>query len=1318
MGVIIRMDHQKPLFLLRFLSFFCRVIKKTIVAALIVSALLMTILAGVATQEAGTQWLWRTTTYAVKYFNLGVLSARHVSGTLYQGLALKDLYYQTAGDAMHQGVLQVNQASGQWQLEMFPLSIHITSLYAERIEWHAPQLSKPSQPLIMPKHLALPFALTVDLLRADHVQIFQACQEKKPCIFSMEAIEAAVEWDHVTHHLELKKALIPEKFNTHLRADLSVQGKAPFKLSGYLSAKGKVAEHDYSFKTDIKGDLNHVAMRARLSGQRGEGHAEGVISPFNAVPIKEANVEIIGINPRQWVPTLPEAYFRLNGVVKPVFKQSQASEASHKLDAVSGRFVLRNEKAGVWDQQRIPVEVLQGQLAWHEGEIHLQEWTAHLFKAGKVIADVSLKPLLLKSEVKSAYSGWNMKAHIQTKDVNTNFIDSRLKASAIQLMGDIKGDWRPADLKQALRFTVESQLTLDKSQYATFPMKGLLALHLTEEQLLPSTLQLNIAGNDVSAQGKWHQKGNVSDQISVLLKAPALDRLGLKSMVGLGGALDIDAKLTGGSVRPRLVANYHVAKFSFAAHRVEKMSGDLSLDIQRPALATSWLAWAPSSTLAWHHELLNYASSSIDKKMPASSSTLKLGRAQINLEGTLAHHVLNVTADGVWGAKPQRVQTQVIGALSGMGSSLSKAWQGTIQQLNADGAVQIHVVKPVPVQLSASMVSVGEINFEWMKAQWRLKQFSYDKAKGYLRSVGTIQGIAVQELLALQKGLSGQPVPFQSDMLLDSAWDILLNPVLPETAKGFWTLQRRTGDIRYYNESELTTNARGETHAIALGMKQFSIRADISPQGVQAHALSDSVAVGVLEANAHVRLIQGWQHAASWPVTGKLVFTFSDIQSLAGWLDPSLTLGGRIEAHASCLGTLGQPQLSGYIQGEKLQLGLLDQGIHLHNGGMRLVLDRNRINLENMKFSGGDGYVHAAGHVALNPLQGNASHGKHAMQMNIKVKADHLNIYADPKKVLVLSGQALLANKLDGLGLDGDFYVDKGLFDLPKSSAPKLGDDVVVISSSGKEMKSGRWQARAKPAPSQFPLYVKTKIDLGERFRFKGSDADVLLAGDVTLKKSPQKRLEGFGTVQVVEGTYEVFGKKMMIEKGDINFQGALDNPTLRIVAMRRGLDVEAGVLVTGTARQLRATLVSEPSVSDEEKISWLLLGHGTENTELGQRQAVTAALGALANAGSRRIAKGIGLDDFSIASNTVSNTGSTVNGSKDNVEQQVVSLGKALSEKFYLGYEQSLDGATRLVKATWRLSKRWSVIIKAGAVNSLDLLFNKRFDDSDALMD
>ena len=340
-----------------------------------------------------------------------------------------------------------------------------------------------------------------------------------------------------------------------------------------------------------------------------------------------------------------------------------------------------------------------------------------------------------------------------------------------------------------------------------------------------------------------------------------------------------------------------------------------------------------------------------------------------------------------------------------------------------------------------------------------------------------------------------------------------------------------------------------------------------------------------------------------------------------------------------------------------------------------------------------DGTVRAQGRVQLGEANPNLAGS---------IVADKLQLFADPDRTLVLSGQARIANDNDRVAITGKFKVDRGLFDLPKDGAPSLGDDVVIVRrADAARNQAERGVKREEKPAGRFSPVVDVDVDFGDNFRFKGAGADLSLGGQMHVHSEPLVPLRGTGTIYVREGsTYEAFGRKLAIERGVLNFVGPINNPSFNITAMRRNQEVEAGVQVTGTVRQPRVKLVSEPNVPDEDKLSWLMFGYSASNAGLGQQQAMSgAALGLLGNVAGKNVARRFGLDEFSIGPSTAGLT-----------DPQVVSLGKAISERITVGYEQSLSTADSIVKLTWQFSRRWSVVARGGTINGASVLFNKRW--------
>jgi len=214
------------------------------------------------------------------------------------------------------------------------------------------------------------------------------------------------------------------------------------------------------------------------------------------------------------------------------------------------------------------------------------------------------------------------------------------------------------------------------------------------------------------------------------------------------------------------------------------------------------------------------------------------------------------------------------------------------------------------------------------------------------------------------------------------------------------------------------------------------------------------------------------------------------------------------------------------------------------------------------------------------------------------------------------------------------------------------------------------------------------------------------------------------GSIRVVSGTYAAYGQKLAIDRGVINFTGAYDNPGLNILAVRRRpegealseTNVEAGVEVKGTALAPQAKLVSTPTVSDSDKLSWLVLGHSIDNTQGNDMALLSTAAGALfgGGGGQGKLANALGVDEFGVGQSSNSNSSSsssTASGSATALQNTVVTVGKRSSSRAYLSFEQGASTATSLVKLKYKLNPRITLQFQTGTNNALDVLYTWAFD-------
>ncbi len=91
---------------------------------------------------------------------------------------------------------------------------------------------------------------------------------------------------------------------------------------------------------------------------------------------------------------------------------------------------------------------------------------------------------------------------------------------------------------------------------------------------------------------------------------------------------------------------------------------------------------------------------------------------------------------------------------------------------------------------------------------------------------------------------------------------------------------------------------------------------------------------------------------------------------------------------------------------------------------------------------------------------------------------------------------------------------------------------------------------------------------------------------------------------------------------------------------------------------------------------------------------------------------RNIGIDDLSLRQTTSS--GSSANGSTNSggeVRETIITLGKQLSRRWYVGYERSLNATAGNWQLIYRIAQRFTLRAQSGLENSLDLIWTWRWE-------
>lgn len=428
------------------------------------------------------------------------------------------------------------------------------------------------------------------------------------------------------------------------------------------------------------------------------------------------------------------------------------------------------------------------------------------------------------------------------------------------------------------------------------------------------------------------------------------------------------------------------------------------------------------------------------------------------------------------------------------------------------------------------------------------------------------------------------------------------------------------------------------------------------------------------------------------PLAGELRVRVADVGIWGAWVPPGWRLGGELATAAQLSGTFGDPRYAGEVTGSRLALRNLLQGVNVNDGELRMKLQGDRAVIERLHFKGGDGSIDLAGEASLG----------RSPRVQLQLKAERFRVLGRVDRQLTASGSARFTLADERGVLDGRFTVDEGLFDTGASDAPSLDSDVAVRRPGEQEADAGQ----AKPQAQRRNFVLDVEIDAGRQLRIKGRGVDTRLAGSVRLT-NPGGRATVRGTINAEDGTYQAYGQKLDIERGIVAFSGPLEDPRLDILAVRPNIDARVGVSITGTAQSPRVRLFSDPDMSDSDKLSWLLLGRasdglGRNDTALLQRAAV-ALLSGEGEAPTDKLMRNLGIDELSVQP-----------GSGD-TRETVITLGKQLSRRWYVGYERGVNSTTGTFQLIYRIAQRFTLRAQSGLENSLDVIWTWRLQETPA---
>ncbi|MDH3276367.1 MAG: translocation/assembly module TamB domain-containing protein, partial [Gammaproteobacteria bacterium] len=232
-------------------------------------------------------------------------------------------------------------------------------------------------------------------------------------------------------------------------------------------------------------------------------------------------------------------------------------------------------------------------------------------------------------------------------------------------------------------------------------------------------------------------------------------------------------------------------------------------------------------------------------------------------------------------------------------------------------------------------------------------------------------------------------------------------------------------------------------------------------------------------------------------------------------------------------------------------------------------------------------------------------------------------------------------------------------------------------------------------------LFVDVRTVLGEAVSLSAFGLTTGIEGAVRITGGSKSPYLGSGRLILRDGRYKAYGQDLQIERGELVFNGPLDNPLLDIRATRTASDgVVAGLHLSGTPAQPRSAVFSDPILGDAESLSYLLTGRPlvSANAEQGDMLNQAAFALGLSTAGSvvSRISNQLGLDTLAVKGGSGG--------------QQLVA-GKRFGSRLLVEYAYGIVDNLGTLLLRYQLNNRMVLESRSGSVNNVDVVYSVKKD-------
>ena len=636
--------------------------------------------------------------------------------------------------------------------------------------------------------------------------------------------------------------------------------------------------------------------------------------------------------------------------------------------------------------------------------------------------------------------------------------------------------------------------------------------------------------------------------------------------------------------------------------------------------------------------------------------TLQIGALHARLSGSAARHRLSVNAQSEqWSA-----QSRVTGRL------VAGSWQGSIDSLMIDQPALGRWGLPAPtaVQIGAEHVSVPRTCLVRAGASFCASLNLGGDSPDRLSATAKDFDLRVLRPL-LPAGLSLQGV-YQMSLSLE---DLRTSPTGRLTVQGGRTVLRVPRGDDPNDAVETVIDSVG----VDADLKDWRMRLNAKLSGRQSGKVD--LSTDVADIRREDSPVSG-NMRVSWPDLGIVSLLSPDLGQVGGSLSIDMTMGG----------TMGKPRISASAAWKDGSVAVPEWGFEVENIQATASSSDGTTLSYDAKGRAGEGTLALRGATQLSASSGWATRAT--------LTGDSVRAVQLPDAQIFVTPDLRIDAHLPQVDVTGTVTVPRASLSLEQLPAQ-------AVAPSGDVIVHGA-QARAPIRP----LHVNAdlRISLGDKVHYTGSNLDVMLTGSMRLRYRSGQAEDATGAVSI-DGKYSAYGQTLSIDRGRLVFNGPIDNPALDVRAVRKVTNQATGaptgtqtvgVQLTGTLQSPESQIFSDPALSEQDALAYLLFGRSLTNTSQTDNPTLQKAALAMGLQQAlpvvQRIGHTLGLDELTVGP-TQMDTGALM-------------AGKYLSPKVYVRYSYGLFNRIGGLLLRFRVNKRLSIETRSGEQKSMDLLY------------